>query len=121
MRRLDKVGLRLKRSKCIFMAPEVKFLERKIAANRMRPTDVKTEAIKKAPRPQNVTVLRSFLGLLNYFGNFLPKLSTVLEPLHKLLRKGDDWVWSELQDGTFEKAKNLLCSHKLLILYDPCV
>uniref|UniRef100_UPI00398ECBB5 zona pellucida sperm-binding protein 3-like n=1 Tax=Pristiophorus japonicus TaxID=55135 RepID=UPI00398ECBB5 len=38
---------------------------------------MKTEAIENAPTPQYVTELRSFLGLLNYFGNFLPGLSTL--------------------------------------------
>uniref|UniRef100_UPI00398E6DDA uncharacterized protein lratb.1 isoform X5 n=1 Tax=Pristiophorus japonicus TaxID=55135 RepID=UPI00398E6DDA len=96
LQRLDHVGLRLKRSKCVFMATEVEFLGRKIAADDIRPTDAKTEAIRNAPRPQNVTELRSFLGLLNYFGNFQPGLSTLFEPLHMLLRK--DLTFRESRD-----------------------
>uniref|UniRef100_UPI00398F276C uncharacterized protein n=1 Tax=Pristiophorus japonicus TaxID=55135 RepID=UPI00398F276C len=46
---------------------DVEFLGRRIAAVGIRPTNAKTEAIKNAPRPRNVTELRSFLGLLNYF------------------------------------------------------
>uniref|UniRef100_UPI00398E9E38 uncharacterized protein n=1 Tax=Pristiophorus japonicus TaxID=55135 RepID=UPI00398E9E38 len=68
---------------------------RRIAADGIRPTDAKTEAIKTTPRPWNVTELRSFLELLNYFGYFLPGLSTLLEPLHALLCKGDDWQHRE--------------------------
>uniref|UniRef100_UPI00398F4A4C C-X-C chemokine receptor type 3-like n=1 Tax=Pristiophorus japonicus TaxID=55135 RepID=UPI00398F4A4C len=41
------------------MATEVEFLRRKIVADGFRPTDAKTEAIRIAPRPQNVTELRS--------------------------------------------------------------
>uniref|UniRef100_UPI00398E96E8 aminopeptidase Ey-like n=1 Tax=Pristiophorus japonicus TaxID=55135 RepID=UPI00398E96E8 len=57
LHRLDKVGLRLKRSKCIFMAPEVEFLGWKLVADNIRPTDPKTKTIKNAPKPQNVTEL----------------------------------------------------------------
>uniref|UniRef100_UPI00398E9D91 uncharacterized protein n=1 Tax=Pristiophorus japonicus TaxID=55135 RepID=UPI00398E9D91 len=67
VRRLNRMGLRLKCSKCVFLAPEMAFLGRRIAADGIRPTNAKTEAIENAPRPQNVTELRSFLRLLNYF------------------------------------------------------
>ena len=48
----------------------------------------RVEAIKDAPKPKDVSQLRAFLGMLNYYHRFLPDVATVLEPLHKLLRKG---------------------------------
>lgn len=41
-------------------------------------------AILDAPNPQNVSQLRSFLGMLNYYANFLPNVSTTLAPLYSL-------------------------------------
>ena len=41
----------------------------------------------EAPTPQNVQELRSFLGLINYYGKFIPNAATVLAPLNVLLRK----------------------------------
>ena len=38
--------------------------------------------------------LRSYLGLVNYYGKFSPNLSTVLRPLHKLLLKDVPFRWS---------------------------
>lgn len=35
----------------------------------------KTDAIENAPVPTNVTELRSFLSLLNYYGKFIPNLT----------------------------------------------
>ena len=83
LRRLDKVGLRLKREKCVFMVPEVVFKGRRVTAAGIMSCDSKVEAIKNAPKPVNVSQLRSFLGLLNHFGSFLPQVSTVLEPWHQ--------------------------------------
>ena len=40
----------------------------------------KAEAIKKAPEQQNVSQLRSFLCMLNYYHQFLPNIATTLEP-----------------------------------------
>ena len=51
----------------------------------MRPNIKKVEAAIAAPAPTDVTQLRSFLGLMNFYGRFLPNLSSVLAPLHKLL------------------------------------
>ena len=116
---LDKVGLRLKREKCVFMTSEVVFLGRRVTAAGIMPCDSKVDAIKNAPKPENVSQLRSFLGLLNHFGSFLPWVSTVQEPLHQLLRKGKTWVWGKAQDDAFKEAKGLLCSNKLLVHYDP--
>ena len=46
-------------------------------------------------------------------------LSTILEPLHKLLRKGHSWDWDKAQQIAFEKAKQLLTSTQVLSHYDP--
>ena len=44
--------------------------------------EAKVQAIKDAPEPTNVTELKSFLGMINFYGKFLPNLSSTLEPLH---------------------------------------
>lgn len=41
------------------------------------------DALLKAPAPQ----LQSFLGVVNFFGKFLPNLVTVEQPFFVLLRK----------------------------------
>ena len=54
----------------------------------------KVRAIMEAPAPHNVRELKSYLGLLSYYGKFLPDLSSVLVPLYHLLRKHVSWRWS---------------------------
>ena len=73
--RLDKAGIRLKRSKCAFMLPSVEYLGHRISAAGLQLTDSKVKALKEAPVPRNVSQLKSFLGLLNYYGKFVPNLS----------------------------------------------
>ena len=57
--------------------------------------------------------------MLNYHHRFFDRLSTILEPLHKLLRKGQSWEWYKAQQIAFEKAKQLLTSTQVLSHYDP--
>ena len=84
-------GLRLKREKCVFLKDEVCYLGYKINKDGLTPIPEKIDAVLNAPTPKNVTELKAFLGMLNYY-RFLDRLSTILEPLHKLLRKQQSWV-----------------------------
>ena len=76
-------------------------------------------AIDKAPAPTNVQELRSFLGLLNYYGKFMPNLATVLHPLKALLQMDRKWAWSKECDKAFQCAKEQLTSGQVLTHYDP--
>ena len=82
---LENSGLRLKQQKCSFMLPSVDYLGHTISSEGLQPTKEKIRAITDAPTPTNVAQLRSFLGLVNYYGKFLPQLATTLAPLYSLL------------------------------------
>ena len=84
---LSEAGLKLDKSKCIFTAPKVEYLGYIIDKNGLHPSNKKVEAIKEARTPTCVTELRAFLGMLNYYGRFLPNVSTTVAPLHTLLHK----------------------------------
>ncbi|KAJ8352134.1 hypothetical protein SKAU_G00236100 [Synaphobranchus kaupii] len=125
LRRLDEVlthletyNVRVKLAKCKFLQSSVEYLGHWIDKDGLHPTDEKVAAIVKAPKPNNVTELRSFLGLLNYYGKFLPKLSSLLQPLHNLLKQNEAWSWTAECDAAFEKAKQLLLQSKVLVHYD---
>ena len=90
--RLQKAGLRLNR-KCHFLAPQVTYLGYCIDSEGLHPTDEKLRAVQSAPRLTNVTELKSYLGLLTYYGRFLPHLPSTLEPLYAFLHQGVKWSW----------------------------
>ena len=79
---LEKHGFRLKLAKCQFLMPSVDYLGHLIDAKGIQALPGKVEAVEKAPTPQNVAELCSFLGLLNYYGKFVPNLATILHPLN---------------------------------------
>ena len=76
--RMKEAGIRLKRSKCTFHKPSLEYLGHNISCEGLRPTQEKVRAIIEAPMPQDVSQLRSFLGLVNYYAKFLPQLSSIL-------------------------------------------
>ena len=118
LRSLQTAGLRLKSSKCLFMAPSVEYLDHVIDSAGLHPRKTKVKAITEPPAPRNVTELRSFLGLINYYGKFLPNLSSTLSPLYKLLQQNTQWQWSNSQLTAFNAAKKALQSSTLLVHYN---
>ena len=61
--RLEAAGLRLKRNKCAFLLPSVEYLGHRISAQGLQQTVDKIKAVQEAPKPQDVSQLRSFIGL----------------------------------------------------------
>lgn len=119
LNRLEKAGLRLKKEKCEFMVPNITYLGHKIDSEGLHPTPAKVEAILKAAVPKDVTELKAFLGLLNYYGKFIPNLSSTLHPLYQLLNQDSDWSWTPERMKAFQKAKTLLTSDSVLVHFDP--
>ena len=55
LERLEVAGLKLKKSKCAFLAPSVEYLGHVISAEGLHPSEEKVRAIKEAPSPTNVS------------------------------------------------------------------
>lgn len=117
--RLSAAGLTLKLAKCQFGLKSVTYLGHVIDEHGLHPSPEKVQAIKEAPRPSNVTELKSFLGFVNYYHNFMPNLSCILSPLYRLLQKQSNWSWSEEHKSAFSRVKELLQSSSLLVHYNP--
>ncbi len=86
--------------------PAVQYLGHRITDHGLQPSEAKVRAITEAPAPKDVPQLRSFLGRVNYYGNFLANLATTLAPLHKQLKKGEPWRWGEEHDKAFEEVQH---------------
>ena len=86
--RLEKAGFRARKSKCQFMVPSVSYLGYFIDQVGQKE---KVNTVKDAPCPQNVSELKSYLGLLTYYSKFLPNMADVLAPLYRLLQKDVNW------------------------------
>ena len=89
---LEGAGLRLKKEKCEFLVPSIVYLGHRIDSKGLQPLPAMIEAISYASIPKNITELRAFLGLLNYYGKFIPNLSSTLHPLYQLLTHGTKWL-----------------------------
>ena len=53
----------------------------------MRPDPNKVDAINKIATPRTFKQLRSFLGMVNYYTRFIPKLNSLMIPLYNAYPK----------------------------------
>ena len=117
--RLARYNVKLNKSKCLFLQDKVNYLGHELHGTGVRPLQNKIEAIVEAPVPKNVSELRSFLGMINYYAKFVPDLATKLHPLYCLLRQSTAWKWSRDCDKAFRVAKREVASAHVLTHFDP--
>ena len=117
-KRCHENGRRLKLNKCQIMLPSIDYLGYQIGENGLEKIKEKVKAITDAERPTNVTQVKSFIGLVNYYARFFPNLSSILDPLNALLRNGVKFEWSDECDTAFESVKKEIVSPRILALYD---
>ncbi|XP_064458854.1 uncharacterized protein K02A2.6-like [Ornithodoros turicata] len=110
--RLQEFGFTLKREKCAFLQTQVEYLGHIVDADGFRPSPKKVSAILNLPPPNQVSELRSFLGMVQHYGKYLEGLADVCSPLNDLLKKGASWCWTSACVEAFESIKSMLASAK---------
>ncbi len=57
---------------------------------------VKVEAITHVSHPMDVSRVRTFMGLANYYHMYVKGFSVMAKPLNMLLKLDQEWQWGEL-------------------------
>ena len=84
----------------------------------MKPDPDKVAAITQMPPPENKAALLRFIGMVNYLSPFCANLSSVIQHLRMLTQEAVPFIWSDVQDSAFSKAKQLISSAPVLAYYD---
>jgi len=116
--RFKEYNYRLSREKCEFMKLTLEYLGHVLTKEGIIPSPSKVEAIQSIAIPRNVSEVKSFLGLVNFYGKFIHTLSDISEPLNRLTRKDTDWNWTRDCDSAFKRIKSCLMSSQCLVHHD---
>ncbi|XP_018402050.1 PREDICTED: uncharacterized protein K02A2.6-like [Cyphomyrmex costatus] len=119
LERIKDYGLHLQIEKCCFFTTQINYLGYVIDGQGLHPDPTKVEAIKNMPEPHNLTTLRSFLGVINYYARFISNMHILRRPLDNLLKKDSKWNWSPKCQESFNQFKRILSSKLLLTHYNP--
>lgn len=90
-----------------------------VSSDGIKPDPAKMMAIQKFPSPKSLTDLRSFVGLANQLGAFVPDLHHSTVKMHELLKKTAAWLWTPEHEAEFSKARTLLTSPAFVQPFDP--
>ncbi|XP_035899704.1 uncharacterized protein K02A2.6-like isoform X1 [Anopheles stephensi] len=117
--RIREYGFTIRADKCIFGMKQIRYLGHIIDGNGIRPDPKKIEAIVNMSPPVNTSEVRSFVGAINYYSKFVPRMRDLRYPLDSLLKHGEQFRWTKQCAESFQKFKEILSSDLLLTHYDP--
>ena len=112
---IQKAGLKLSMSKCAFGHTKIEFLGRSITTKGIAPlADRIDDFLKKLKLPTSVKSLQRYIGFVQFYRQYIPKLAEKLVPLYKLLQKDVKFAMMQVhKDAIFDINENLARAAKL--------
>ncbi|KAJ8868001.1 hypothetical protein PR048_031810 [Dryococelus australis] len=90
-----------------------------LSTDGLSPCESKIEKLINTKSPQNVTQLKSYLGMLDYYHTFIKMTPDVIEQLHNLLRNCVSWEWTDECEKAFFMSNSVISEKSLLVSFDP--
>ena len=117
---IRKAGLKLTIEKCHFGVRQVEFLGRTISSEGVLPQSHKIQNfLNKLRFPKSKKALQRYLGFVNYYRKYIPRLAEKLNPFYKLLKAEVPInITSELKE-TFDSVNKALTDACQLALKQP--
>jgi hypothetical protein len=85
LERLREFNVKVHPDKVISGVEEVEFVGRVLSREGVKMSQERIEEIQAFPKPENLTLLRSFLGLANYFRDHIRNHSETVQPLQDMI------------------------------------
>jgi len=117
IKRLEENNLYVKPEKCKWRVREVGFLGVVIGPEGIKMEEEKMKGVLEWLTPKCVKNMQKFLGLANYYHQFIEGFAVVTRPLHDMMKKNKKWDWTERQEKAFKELKERFT--KELVLAAP--
>lgn len=104
---------------CAFFQDEIEYLGYTLTKEGLKKTKEKVKAIVAAAQPRNLSEVRSFIGLVNYYNKFIPEAASILSPIYDLLKANTTFLWSRKCQDAFVRIKETIASDDCIVHFDP--
>ena len=85
--KIGESGLKLKISKCKFAQKKVKYLGHIVGGNTHTPDPEKVSAVANLMFPATKRQMKSLMGLISYYRNYIPNLADIAKPLTDMTKR----------------------------------
>jgi hypothetical protein len=117
LQRLREKKLVAKASKCKWGKEEVEYLGHIIGNGRIMTDRKKTLVIREWKQPETTKELQRFLGLVNYYREFIQNLAKIGRPLYEIKDK-EELDWTEERRTVFKKIQDTIEELPYRVLWD---
>ena len=114
LERVERYGLLLKPSKCVFGVQRVSLLGRIVSPAGIQPDPANIEDIFKMRKPTSCDDVRVFLGRTQWTAKFVDNFAAITQPLRPLLKKGATFKWDKACEHAWKRLQVLLTSAPIL-------
>ena len=118
IKRLEENDLYMKLEKYKWKVREVDFLGVIIGPEGIKMEKEKVKGVLEWPTPKCVKDIQKFLGLANYYRQFIEGFAMVARPLHNLVKKDKKWEWTEKEEKEFQELKERFTKKLVLVAPD---
>ena len=118
IKRLEENDLYVKLEKCKWKVREVDFLGVVIGSEGIKMEKEKVKGVLEWLTPKCIKDVQKFLGLANYYCQFIEGFAMVARPLHDLVKKDKKWDWTEREEKAFEELKERFTKEPVLAAPD---
>jgi len=118
IRRLEANDLYVKPKKCKWKVREVGFLGVVIGPEGIKMEEEKVKGVMEWPTLKCVKDVQKFLGLANYYHQFIEGFASIARPLHDMVKKDKKWDWMEKQEKAFRELKEQFTKEPVLAVLD---
>ena len=118
IRRLEENDLYVKLEKCRQKVREVEFLGVVIELEGIKMEEGKVKGVLEWLTPKYVKDVQKFLGLANYYCQFIEGFALIARPLHDMVKKDKRWEWMEKQERAFGELKRKFMEKLVLSALD---
>ena len=117
---LREVQLAVRPTKCYLGYAKLNFLGHQVGGGSLYPQTDKISRILAAENPTTKREVRSFLGLVGYYRDFIPNFASIAVPLTELTRKdqSNEVKWGPVHQSAFDQLKAAVTKEPVLRMPD---
>lgn len=115
---LQEANLKINQEKSVFCKKELKYLGHVVGNGGIKTDPDKVKAISELKAPTDVSGVRRVIGMAAWYSKFIKNFTSIVAPLHELLKKGQKFEWTTVHQEALDQLKEKMISAPIIACPD---